>query len=391
MHDARTQLAGAALAQLAAAAQPMTQAASALAALVRHPEAPVDEVIAALRAGREWSAGGAGGSQVQIDLDSDDDGEPAGEPAETFETNAPGGPGKRLKVAGAPGPAAPPAAIARPPAPAAPRPAPAAPPPAAPSPAAAAPAATSPREKPPPPLVALIGQGTFIVRSCVLEDPWRCVRGSILATRWGKPLTAPPSSVWAFHWEGALAPRVAPPPDGAADAAAPPQSAAKATVDAMREIVNRAGGSGSEGPPHLVVFSYVPVDEMPAGSAALWQRINDTCKALDKFAHSLAPTPLLALVTVTSQSGDPAAAMWDFAQTALGVSADAAIHHFVGADRTREVPELFNLAAAALRPADFAELAPYVKEHLHQRYSNGRVAIPAPSGMRFHNAHDVLD
>ena len=53
----------------------------------------------------------------------------------------------------------------------------------------------------------------------------------------------------------------------------------------MREIVSRAGGSGSEGPPHLVVFSYVPVDEMPAGSAALWQRINDTCKALDKFAH----------------------------------------------------------------------------------------------------------
>ena len=83
----------------------MTQASSALAALVRHPEAPVDEVIAALRAGREWSAGGAGGSQVQIDLDSDDDGEPAGEPAEAFQTNAPGGPGKRLKVAGAPGPA----------------------------------------------------------------------------------------------------------------------------------------------------------------------------------------------------------------------------------------------------------------------------------------------
>ena len=239
--------------------------------------------------------------------------------------------------------------------------------------------------------MALIGQGTFIVRSCVLEDPWRCVRGSILATRWGKPLVAPPSSVWAFHWEGALAPRVAPPTEGAADAAAPPQSAAKATVDAMREVVSRGGGSGSEGPPHLVVFSYVPVDEMPAGSAALWQRINDTCKALDKFAHSLAPTPLLALVTVTSQSGDPAAAMWDFAQTALGVSADAAVHHFVGADRTREVPDLFNLAAAALRPADFAELVPSVKEHLHGRYAKGRVMIPAPPGMRFHNAHDVLD
>ena len=212
----------------------------------------------------------------------------------------------------------------------------------------------------------------------------------------GKPLVAPPSSVWAFHWEGALAPRVVPPPEGAADAAdaaapPPPPSAAKATVDAMREIVSRAGGSGSEGPPHLVVFSYVPVDEMPAGSAALWQRINDTCKALDKFAHSLAPTPLLALVTVTSQSGDPAAAMWDFAQTALGVSADAAVHHFVGADRTREVPDLFNLAAAALRPADFAELVPSVKEHLHGRYAKGRVMIPAPPGMCFHNAHDVLD
>ena len=159
----------------------------------------------------------------------------------------------------------------------------------------------------------------------------------------------------------------------------------------MREIVSRAGGSGSEGPPHLVVFSYVPVDEMPAGSAALWQRINDTCKALKEFAESLAPTPLLALVTVTSQSGDPAAAMWDFAQTALGVSADAAVHHFVGADRTREVPDLFNLAAAKLRPADFAELAPSVKEHLHGRYAKGRVMIPAPPGMRFHNAHDVLD
>ena len=236
--------------------------------------------------------------------------------------------------------------------------------------------------------MALIGQGTFIVRSCVLEDPWRCVRGSILATRWGKPLVAPPSSVWAFHWEGALAPRVMPPQGAAADAA---PTTAKATVDAMREIVSRAGDSGSEGPPHLVVFSYVPVDEMPAGSAALWQRINDTCKALDKFAHSLAPTPLLALVTVTSQSGDPAAAMWDFAQTALGVSADAAVHHFVGADRTREVPELFNLAAAKLRPADFAELVPSVKEHLHGRYATGRVMIPAPPGMCFHNAHDVLD
>ena len=78
--------------------------------------------------------------------------------------------------------------------------------------------------------------------------------------------------------------------EGCADAAAPPQT--KATVDAMREIVSRGGGSGSEGPPHLVVFSYVPVDEMPAGSAALWQRINDTCKALKEFAESLAPTPL---------------------------------------------------------------------------------------------------
>ena len=81
----------------------------------------------------------------------------------------------------------------------------------------------------------------------------------------------------------------------------------------------------------------------------------------------------------------------DFAQTALGVSADAAVHHFVGADRTREVPDLFNLAAAALRPADFAELVPSVKEHLHGRYAKGRVMIPAPPGMRFHNAHDVLD
>ena len=320
-------------------------------------------------------AGGAGGSQVQIDLDSDDDGEPAGEPQRLSRPTLPAGPrGSKLSVRPVPqlhrrrrrpprrpraiGGAAASRATA----------------------AAAALAATSPREKPPP-LVALIGQD-FIVRSCVLEDPCAaCVaRSSPRAGRRSsrRRRRCGPST------GRARSRRASPPPEGAAADAAP--SAAKATVDAMREIVSRGGGSGSEGPPHLVVFSYVPVDEMPAGSAALWQRINDTCKALGEFAESLAPTPLLALVTVTSQSGDPAAAMRDWRRRCSG-SAPTPLSTTLSAPPTR-CQSFFNLAAAALRPADFAELVPS-QGTSPRAVRQGPRDDPGSARMRFHNAHDA--